>query len=551
MTAPVSRDDVRADLFTGLTVAMVALPQAVAFALLSGVPPAHGIATAGVAAVVAGLFGRSAQVASGPTNTTSLLILGAMAPFLGANGLVGEQGLPALAALTLLAGALRLALALSGGSQLVRFLPESVLAGFTAGAATLIVGMLADEALGLPAVRAQTLRAELAGLAEHVGHGRFPAAPSICLALLMLAVGLAGRRRFPRFPVALTALVAVSALVWAFGLDEAAGVPIVADRTAVPAGWPRMTLPSTDFAVLERLLTPGIAIVLLGTLELTVSARAGGQRPDMRREILAQGWANVACSATGGFPASASFTRSALLRLFGARTRVAAVASGLFTVPVVLFGSRFLEHVPLAALAGVVMAAAWSMLDRAALRRLWHGSRETRLLLGLTFVSTLVLPLERAVLLGIGAGLLLHIANTSSPRLTLLTEADGRLRRVAPGERPETVVLEVSGNLHYAAVPPFLEEAERLLPESARTVVLDLSHAHEIRFTAMRALEQLDEELRRDGARLILAGVEDDVVDLFRRSETTLRFVQLEPEPGRSVERALAGGMISPPGGPP
>jgi SulP family sulfate permease len=259
----------------------------------------------------------------------------------------------------------------------------------------------------------------------------------------------------------------------------------------------------------------------------------------MRREILAQGWANVAVAATGGFPASASFTRSALLRLFGAQTRLAAVSSGLFTLPVVFFGSGLLAHIPLAALAGVVMAAAWSMLDRAALRRLWYGSKETRLLLGLTFVSTLVLPLERAVLLGIGAGLVLHIANTSAPRLTLLAPAPGRLRRLLPGEQPEAVVIEVSGNLHYAAVPPFVEEVERLLPESARTVVLDLSHAHEIRFSAMRALERLDEELRRDGARLVLAGVEDDVVELFRRAESTLMFVQLEPEPGLSVERAL------------
>jgi SulP family sulfate permease len=179
------------------------------------------------------------------------------------------------------------------------------------------------------------------------------------------------------------------------------------------------------------------------------------------------------------------------------------------------------------------------MLDREAMLRLWRASGETRLLLLLTLFATLVLPLEWAILLGCGTGLVIHLANTSAPRLRLLRPADGRLVPVAPGESPPDVVLEVSGNLHYAAVPPFVDEAERLIPAEARLVVIDLSYAQEIRFTALRAFERLAEETERDGGRLWLAGVSSETQALVARSGSALRVVPAEAEPGLSVRRCL------------
>jgi SulP family sulfate permease len=339
--------------------------------------------------------------------------------------------------------------------------------------------------------------------------------------------------------VALAAVTLASLAAWALGLGQAAGLPLVGERAPVPSGWPPVALPSLDLALVERLLVPASAIVLLGTLELAVSARAGGARPDLRREILAQGWANAVGAFAGAFPASASFTRSALLRLSGARTRLAAVLSGLFALPALLFGAGLIGAIPQAALAGVLLVVAFEMVDRDAVRRLWFASAETRLLLVLTFVATLVLPIEWAILLGSGTGLVIHLANTSAPRLSLLRPADGRLVPVAPAESPQAVVLEVSGNLHYAAVPPFVSEAERLIPPAARLVVIDLSHAHEIRFTALRAFEQLADETERDGGAFWLAGVDADTHALIRRSGSTLSVMPAEAEPGLSVRRCL------------
>ena len=535
------REALPGDLQAGLTVALVGLPQCLAYALLSGLPPAYGLSTAVVAGLVAALLGRSAQVVTGPTNTTGLLILAALTPFLGANGLLADGGLPALATLTLLVGAIRLAAALLGGAQLVRFLPESVLVGFTAGAGILIAAMQLDEALGLSGLRARGLVSELTGIGSAISTLGWPA---LVISVATAALVLFGRSLSPRVPVALLCVVACTAAAAVFGLGQAVGLPLVGERALVPTGWPPGAWPSLEPELLQQLLVPASAIVLLGTLELAVSARAGGARANMKREIVAQGWANVAGAFCAGLPASASLTRSALLRTGGARTRVAAAAAALFTLPILLFAGRFVGDIPEACLAGVLFATAWRMIDRDAMRRLWRASGETRLLLLLTLVATLALPLEWAVLIGSGTGLVIHLANTSAPRLRLLRPADGRLVPVAAGETPPAVVLEVSGNLHYAAVPPFVSEAERLVPPGARLVVLDLSHAHEIRFTALRAFEQLADQTARDGGVLWLAGASPDTQALVARSGSTLRVMPAEAEPGLSVRRCLevAGG---------
>ncbi|MFW6051919.1 MAG: SulP family inorganic anion transporter [Myxococcota bacterium] len=536
------RREVRDDLLAGLTVTLVGLPQCLAYAMMSGLPPAYGLVTAAVPGLVAAVAGKSAQVVTGPTNTTGLLVLAALTPYLDDNGLLAESGLGVLAALTLLAGLVRVAGAYLGAAQLLRFLPESVLVGFTAGAGVLIGVMQLDEALGLPSPRGGGLVAELTGLYDHMAAGHAPAWPAVAVTAGTAGLIAAGRRWLPRWPMALIAVVGATVLAWALGLDASSGLPIVADRAHVPAGWPAFALPTTDPAALSSLVLPAAAITLLGTLELTVTARADGRRPDMQREIAAQGWANVAGAFVGAFPASASLTRSALLRLGRAHTRLAAASAAVLTVPILLLLGPAVAHMPLSTLAGVLLVVAYGMIQRGRLVRMWIASREARVLVGATALATLALPLEWAILVGVGLGLVLHLARTSSPRLTLLHPEDGHLVPVEPETEPEVVVLEVSGNLHYAAVPRFVEEASRLLPPSARLVVIDLSHAQDLRFAALDALQQMANDLQVRGAELRLAGVGPAFRTFAHRAGCRLPMTAAHPEPGESARRALAGG---------
>lgn len=525
----------RADLLAGATVALVGLPQCLAYAAMSGLPPAYGLTTAVVPGLVAAVAGRSRNVITGPTNTTGLLVLGALVPFLGANGLLDSTGLARLATLTLLCGAVRLVFAYAGGSVLVRFIPESVLAGFIIGVAILIVTMQLDEALGLPPVSAAGLEGEYEGLAAVLAAGARPSPLAIGVTLLCIGVVAVGLRRWRRFPAALLAVLGAAFLAWLFQLDAAAGLPLVSDRTGVGGGWPPGALPDLRPSVVGSLLLPSMAIVLLGTLELLVSVRADESRPAMRREIVAQGCANIAGAFASAFPASASLTRSALLRMGDPQSRAAAAFAALLSLPILIYGSRLITYIPQAALAGVLFITAASMVRQPAFGRMWRSSASSRLLLLATAVSTLVLPLTWAVFVGAGLGLLMHLARTSTPRVRALTFKDDRLVPIGPTENPSVVVLEISGVLYYAAVEPLLEQVERSLPPAARLVIIDLSHAHELRFTGIRALEWCGVELERRGIRMRLAGVTPEVRDILQGSGSHLPYTIWDPEPGRSA----------------
>ncbi|HVE72778.1 MAG TPA: solute carrier family 23 protein [Thermoanaerobaculia bacterium] len=521
------------DLLAGLTVALVGLPQCLAYALMSGLPPAYGLATAAVAGFVAALLGRSAQVVTGPTNTTGLLILGALLPFLGSNGLLRPDALHVLATLTLLAGAIRIATALARGAHLIRLIPESVLTGFTCGVALLIAVMQLDEALGIAPAHVTGF---LTQFGHVIAHWRDVQWPAILVTIGTAAFVEIGRRYSPRIPFALFAVLAATVAAFALRID---GLPLVHDRHPMSNGWTLLALPSIDADLLQSLFIPAAAIALLGTMELAVTARAGGERPDMRREILAQGWANVTAAFAGAFPASASLGRSALLKIGGAKTRLAAGTAAIFTGVALFFAGELAGWIPQASLAGVLFVVAVHMIDWKGIRRLWRASHETRLLVVETFAAALLLPLQWAILLGTGTALVIHIANTSAPRLRVLRRDGDSLVPLERGEQADIVVVAVSGNLHYAAVAPFVEEMEDIVEQATRVLILDLSHAHEIRFAALRAMEQLAEEMKHDGGTLWLAGVDVDAARLLDRSRSTLPWVPDMPVPGHSVWRCL------------
>jgi SulP family sulfate permease len=343
--------------------------------------------------------------------------------------------------------------------------------------------------------------------------------------------------------MALAVLTAVSAAVWAFGWNAADGLPLVSDRAPMPDGrWPDWALPELSPGLLHQFFVPSLAITLLGTLELAVSARARGARPDMRREMLAQGWANVAGAFAASFPASASLTRSALLRLAGARTRLASGAAAAFMIPILLFFGPSIAYVPQAALAGILFVTAFDRIDWKSIARMWRATPATRLLLVATLASTLLLPLEWAILLGASLGLVIHLARTSVPRLRLLVptgEDFERLLPLKPEDNPEMVVVEVSGDLHYAAVDPFLAELEHRIPKAAKVVVMDLTHAHQMRFTALVALERFASDLAPKGIAFHLSGVPEDVMGMIEASGSQLPATPAEPEPYLSLRKCL------------
>lgn len=507
---------------------------------MSGLPPAYGLATAVVPGVVAAAAGKSNQVVTGPTNTTGLLILAALGPYLAANGLIGPSGLPVVATLTLLVGLLRLAIGFMGGAAILDFFPESVLVGFATGAGVLIAAMQLDEALGMSAVHGGNLLAVIAAFSSKLAAGERPRWQPLVVTLATIATITIGRKRWPKLPIALLAVLCGALVALVAGVNAASGLPLVGDLATVVPGWPPGALPTLDLRVWRELLVPAAAIVMVGTLELTVVARAFGARPDMTREIRAQGLANVAGAFTSAFPASASLTRSALLKLGGAETRAAAVIAAIAVVPILFFGASLVRAIPLASLAGVLMVTAAAMIRVDQIRRIWLFARPTLVLFLGTFAATLVLPLEWAILGGAGLGVVIHLAETMHPRIELSTPGSGgALIGVPEGEKPREIVVEVSGLLHYAAVRRFLEATEARVPPETPLVVLDLTHAHSMRYAALLALERLHARSKAHGATLVLAGVAPSFATMLHQARSKLVFYEYDPVPSKSALRAL------------
>jgi len=526
------------DILAGLTVALVGLPQCLAYAMMSGLPPAYGLVTAAIPGFVAALAGESARVITGPTNTTGLLILATLTPFLGANGLLGEDALGALALLTLMAGVFRVTVAALGGDKVLRFLPDSVLIGFTAGAGILIAVMQLDEALGLPASRgAGTLSQIQEVFSALVSVG--PTTGALITTGLTVVAILLGKKYAPNAPVALLSVAGAMFIAWAAGLDAASGLPLVRDRAALPQGWPPVGFPSMDPELMRQFALPAAAITLLGTLELTVSAKADPAKPSMRREIFGQGMANIAGAFVGAFPASASLTRSALLRLGNAQTKLAPVVAALVLIPILLFLTPAVGYIPQASLAGVLWVTAVSMVKPSRLVKIWRLGWAPRLLLMSTLISTLFLPLEIAIFVGVGTALLVHLAQDSEARYTLLVPTEDGLALFEDHPTSSTVIVEISGNMHFAAAHHFSEEIHDVLPHGPTRVILDLSHAHRMRYAAILAFEDLRRELGERDATLELAGVDEGFFAMLQEAESDLLCSVADPLPGVSLKRVL------------
>jgi SulP family sulfate permease len=527
----------------GVAVAMVGLPQSIAYAVMSGLAPAHGLAAGAVSGLVAVLVGRAPHLSTGPTNTTALVILGALAPWLAPHGLLPDSALPVLVTLTLMAGALRLVAAAAGGAAIFDFLPESVLVAFSSGVGVLIVASQLDEALGLRAAGAGTVLEQVRALAAQLGAGDRPAPVAAGIAAATVLVVAAGRRWRRFAPWSLLAIAGASLVGVVSGWDAADGLHVLGDRVSLAAGWAPLAWPSLDPRLVVRLLPAAGALALIGTLELAVASRAEDARPDLRREIVAQGCANAVGAFAGAMPASASLSRSALLQQSGASTRLAPASAALVTAALLWVASRFLAFIPDACLAGILLSTGVGMINLRRVRRMWRASPVTRGLLLVTFGSTLVLPLVWAVFLGAGLGLAEHVVETAHPRLLVLRWEGDRLVPLRARDTTDTVVLEVSGNLYYAAVPRLYEAIEAEIPREAR-LVIDLSHAHGLRYAALLALERVQRERIARGSTVQIAGVAADFLGLLERTGSPLlaTAVPFDPRPGRAVAQACGRG---------
>jgi SulP family sulfate permease len=500
----VKRGTLRADLAAGAIGAVVVLPQGIAFATLAGLPPQYGLYAAMVPAVVAALWGSSRHLVSGPTNAISLVVFATMAQ-LAEPGSAQYVGL--VITLSFIVGLMQLAMGLARLGALVNFISHTVVVGFTAGAAMLIV---ASQIRNFSGVAITAGASFFQTLIEFASRAAEIEPYAVLVGAITLAAGAAARRWLPRFPYMIVAMVAGSLAGYALARwlgDAHAGIRTLG---ALPGALPELSAPRLSLDTLRTLTGAAIAVSVLGLVEAVSIARSialkSGQRIDGNQEFIGQGLSNVVGSFFSAFPSSGSFNRSGANYEAGAKTPLAAVFSAVLLVLIVFAVAPLAAFIPVASMAAILFLVAWGLIDFPQITTIARASRGEAGVLAATFLATLILHLEVAVLVGIMLSLLMYLRRTSRPALrSIVPDAASPLRKLRerrPGEAecPQLQMLRIEGSLYFGAVDhvaEYLGQIEERRPAQKHLLVLSKS----MNFVDVAGAELLAREARGRRAR--------------------------------------------------
>jgi SulP family sulfate permease len=513
------RNAFAADASAGLTVGIVALPLAMAFAIASGVKPEQGIFTAIVAGFLISALGGSQVQIGGPAGAFIVIVY----------GIVERYGLTNLLISTALAGGLLFAFGALKLGALVRYIPVTIIIGFTNGIAVLIALSQVKDLLGLEIDKLPAdFFTQLATLGRHLDTLN-PWAPLIGLACLALVVlwpkayqmprltdgPLSRRQRWrrgaARVPGTIVALVLATVVTAAFSLP----VETIGSRFGgIPQGLPQLALPPFSWESAKQLLIPTLTIALLGAIESLLCARVADNLTDLPRhdpnqELMAQGVANMVVPLFGGIPATGTIARTVTNVRSGARSPVAGVVHAGTLLMIVLVAAPLAEHVPLAALAGILLFVAWNMGEWREFARLRQFSLAYRTVLLGTFVLTVVFDLTVAVQVGLILACVFFIY-----RMSTLFRLEPDTAVAAPAG---VQVLRLYGALFFGAVAKVEAVAEQL-PAGTHTLVMEMNRLVLMDASGLDALEQLHRLLARQQIRLLLCELNEQPRGLVERS---------------------------------
>ncbi len=514
------------DLIAGITVGVVALPLAMAFAIASGLAPQAGIFTAIIAGFIVSALGGSRVQIGGPAGAFIVIVY----------GIVATHGLANLLIATIMAGVLLFIMGLTRLGSLIRFIPVSIIIGFTNGIAVLIALSQIKEFLGLKI--AGKMPAEFFALLQTLGtHLGTTDAATLAMGLAALLLIVAWPYFVSHLPARLRGLSRLPGTIVALALATAAtawwNLPIETIGSkfgGIPQGLPAFSLPEFNWQTVRGLVSPTITIALLGAIESLLCARVADgmidDRHDPNQELMAQGVANFIGPFFGCMPATGTIARTSTNARSGARSPVAGIIHALVLLLIILVAAPLARHVPLAALAAILLFVAYNMGEWSEFPRLRQFSLPYRTTMLSTFVLTVVLDLTVAVEVGLVLACLFFIYRMSSLTRVEPVAAD---TLVAGSAIPDGIaVYRVSGSLFFGSIG----KLESLLEShgtdaKAKVLVLDFHHVINIDTTGLDALAALQRSLKRRGAALVLCDVHQQPLSLIMRA----RFIDaLTPE---------------------
>ncbi len=498
-----SRADLGRELLAGIVVGVVALPLAIAFAVASGVRPEQGLYTAIVGGLLISLLSGSRVQIGGPTGAFIVLTFSVVAEF-------GYEG---LAVATLMAGVLLIGMGLVRLGSVIQFIPYPVTVGFTAGIAAIIsVGQIPD-ALGLSLD--ETPSDFIPRIFSYVG-----AMDTALLGAVAVSAGTAfvlffWPRLSQRIPSPLVALILATVVVQLFGIP----IETIGSRFGgVPTSLPSFRIPRVPLEVLPQLVSPAVAIALLGAIESLLSAVVAdgmtGRRHRSNAELVGQGVANIASPLFGGIPVTGAIARTATNIKHGGRTPIAGIVHAFTLLIILTTVGRWVALVPMAALAGILMVVAYHMSEWRVFRALLKGPKSDVLVLLATFGLTILIDLAVAIQVGVVLAALLFMK-----RMAEVTEVRVITDQLQEAEKlgfeaenpdvvlpPKTEVFEIAGSFFFGAARRFTECLSEL-HQRPRIVILRMREVTAMDATGLHALEEVHKRFVGNDVTLIISGV--------------------------------------------
>ena len=514
------RNDIHGDLSAGVIVAVMLVPQGMAYAMLAGLPPVMGLYASTVPLIAYALFGSSRQLAVGPVAMMSLLVFTGVSPLADPGS---EEYIRLVLILSLMVGTVQLAMGLVRIGFFINFFSHAVISGFTSAAAIVICLSQLSHLLGIKLSVQHSIFPLLAEAAQRVGETNLI---TLTMGVISIVVQLFLRKKVPRFPAPLLVLAGSMLLVYALRLDRW-GVSIVGQ---VPKGLPAFSLPAFSVESFRLLFPLALTILFVGFMESISVAKTIAVREkykiDSNQELKGLGLSNIVASFFFAYPVTGGFSRTAVNYEAGARTGLASVISAALIILVLFFFTPLFHYLPKCALASIVMVAVIGLIDVKEAKHLFRVKKADGWTLALTFAVTLTVGSEQGILIGMAFSLLVFIWRSSHPHTAELgyVEKEDVFRNIKrfPEVKtyPEALILRVDASLYFANMG-FLEDRLRkslIERPEVKWVIIDLSGVNDIDAVAIDALEEVIENYHQKGIQFLFAGMKGPVRDLVGKA---------------------------------
>jgi len=508
------KKDFKFDLIAALTVAVVALPQTMAYAMIAGVHPAYGLYSGIVLTIIASSFGSSNQLATGPTNAICLLIASYMIPFAGSNHFFANLFL-----LTFLVGAIQLTMGLLRLGSLVNYVSHAVIVGFTAGAGIIIAMGQLNNLMGviLPNGHLSSIGKVIACFQsiDKINYHSFG------IGIFTISVIILLKRINKNLPGALLSVIFSVILVMILGLEKY-GVKVVGQ---IPQAIPPLSMPNFNLSAIGDLTTGAAVIAIIGLVEAVSISKAIAskthQKIDPNQEFIGQGMANFVGAFFSSIAGSGSFTRSAITYQNGGKTRLTGVLVGLIILLVLIFFAPFARYIPNASLAGVIMVVAYSMIEKKALAKVITTNRNDAIVLLVTMLTTVFAPhLEQAIYAGVAISLFLYIKDSGVAIVRTLEPIrgnDGRfVEQIATGQDTSISIVQLEGNLYFGSSAD-LDKKLRDSYSNSKVFLIRFKGVSIIDITALEVIEGFINRALEEEKRVILSGVTPKILRMLNK----------------------------------